>query len=197
VENIINMSTDKKTETKAVDSKPVDPKSVVSAAPPEDFTPLSSNALIYKPESCNSHAVKGFLLGRVEMPPVGGEREWAAYVLRATAPGIAEDREGNILAFKAGDEIRVPETHVLSSDARFTAIAGSPEWTAEVYLKPTTKISIGGGKTLWQYDARMGQPRQRKGDEKMYNLTKIVGGATAAGLPAHNGTAAALPPPPF
>lgn len=184
------------TKTATKDVKPVDPKSIPSAAAPEDFTPLSTNALIYKPDSCNSHAVKGLLLGRVEMPPVGGEREWAAFVFRATAPGIAEDREGNIQAFKTGDEVRVPETHVLASDTRFMAIAGSPEWTAEVYLKPTTKISIGGGKTLWQYDARMGKPRHRTSDEKMYNLTKIPGMAGAPGLPAHaNGASAEVAPP--
>ena len=190
------MSNEAKSKTEA--AKPVDPKSIVSAAAPEDFTPLSTNALMYKPDSCNTHAVKGLLLGRVEMPPVGGEREWGAFVFKATAPGIAEDREGNIQAFKAGDEVRVPETHVLASDTRFMAIANSPEWTAEVYLKPTTKISIGGGKTLWQYDARMGKPRQRSAEEKMYNLTKIPGmGGPAAGLPAQNGAVAALPPPPY
>jgi hypothetical protein len=165
---------------------------------PGDFTPLSTNALIYKPDDCHTHAVQGMLLGRLQMPPVGGEREWDVYVLRATKPTIGVDREGKVHAVKAGDEIRVPVTHVLDSDAKMQAISGSTEWTAEVYLKPTQKISIGGGKTLWQYDARMGKPRVRTPEEKMYNLTKIQGMATAAGqLPASANGQQASPPPPF
>lgn len=192
------MSTDAKKDPKAADVKAVDPKSVASAEAPSDFMPLSTNALIYKPDECHTHAVRGFLLGRIDMPPVGGEREWAAFVIRATAPGIAVDRESNIQAFKAGDEVRVPETHVLASDTKITAIAGSAEWTAEVYLKPTVKIGIGGGKTLWQYDARMGKPRARTAEEKMYNLTKIAGmGGPVPSVGAQNGAAAAALPPPF
>lgn len=166
---------------------------------PEDFMPLSTNALIYKPDDCHTHAVQGFLLSRIQMPPVGGEREWDVFVLRATKPTIGVDREGKVHAVKPGDEIRVPVTHVLDSDAKITAISGSTDWTAEVYLKPTQKIAIGGGKNLWQYDARMGKPRARTAEEKMYNLTKIQGmaGASAGQLPAGNGQATAAPSPPF
>jgi hypothetical protein len=185
------MSDAKKPESKTNDTAMPQPFEA-----PADFTPLSTNALIYKPDECHTHAVQGFLLGRLTMPPVGGEREWDVLVLRATKPTIGCDREGKVHTVKAGDEIRIPVTHVLDSDAKLQAISQSTEWTAEVYLKPITKISIGGGKTLWQYDARMGKPRQRSTEEKMYNLTKLPGMGTAVAGQLGNGQAAS-PPPPF
>ena len=156
------------------------------AEPGDGFIPLSSNRLIYKPDLCGTHPVRGFLLARLEMPPVGGDRDWAGYVVRLTAPTVGVDREGNKQPLQRGEEILIPETHVLASDPKIQVIAKSPDYTAEIWLKPSRKMKIGGGQELWLYDARMSKPRKRDDEEKMFNLGAAIG---APQLPASNGQA--------
>jgi len=183
----------------ATDTKPTPTDTKLPApitAPVGDgFVPLASNRLIYKAEQCHTHALQGFLLARLEMPPVGGEREWGAYVIRATQPSIALDREGKVHPVKAGDEVLLPATHVLDSDPKIQVVAKSPEWTAEVFIKPSGKISIGGGQTLWQYQSSMKPPRKRDREEAMFNLTSAIGGNPQ--VAGQNGQAALAAAPPF
>lgn len=190
-----NDAASKKNEPKNETTKPGELPAPFEA--PAEFVSLSTNALVYKPDLCKTHPVQGYLLGRVMMPPVGGDREWECLVLRTTKPTIGCDRDDNVLPVKAGDEIRIPVTHQLQQDAKIAGIAGSTHWTAELFLKPKEKISIGGGKTMWTYDARMSpKVRERTQEEKMYNLDRVQGMA-AGQLPAANGAATASPPPPF
>jgi hypothetical protein len=64
---------------------------------------------------------------------------------------VGLDREAKVHAVKPGDEVLLPVTHVLDSDLKLEVVSKSAELTAELYVKPTQKISIGGGQILWQY----------------------------------------------
>lgn len=161
----------------------------------KDIMYLATNVPVYRPDHCSEYGIQGWLLGVHEMPPVGGEREWKCFVFRATHPTIGMDRDGKKIAVMVGEEVWLPVTHVLENDPILKAIANHPTKTQEVFIKPTKKIAIGGGQTLWQFQsAVIGDIRNRTDHEKLLVAqTAAANPQLAAG--AANGAGAAIPPP--
>ncbi len=165
----------------------------LSAPVGKDIMFLATNVPVYRPDHCSDYGIQGWLLGVHEMPPVGGEREWKCFVFRATQPTIGMDRDSKKVPVMPGEEIWVPITHVLEQDPILKAIANHPTKTQEVFLKPTKKVAIGGGQTLWQYQsAVIGDIRGRTDHEKLLVAQTV---AAAPQLAQANGSSAVVPPP--
>lgn len=156
---------------------------------------LATNRLIYKPDTCKDYGIQGVILAMLEMPPVGGEREWDALVIRATQPSVGIDRDGTMKAVQPGDQVLLPTVYSLEHDPVIAKLANNLEWCGEFFFKPKSKVSIGGGKQMWNYQASLiGDPMRRNEEQKLY--VQLPAQSIAGQLGAGNG-ASASPPPPF
>jgi hypothetical protein len=156
---------------------------------------LATNRAIYKHDDCNTHPVQGWILARLQMPAVGGDREWDCLLMRVTQPTIGKNREGDTVAVNPGDQILIPTNYTLDHDPVIARLADHPELIGQFYFKPLKKIPIGGGKTMWTFDAKLiGEPRKRSEEQRLYLALP-----PAAALPQFggNGATANSPPPPF
>lgn len=152
---------------------------------------LSTDRAVYSHDECHTHGVQGFILARLEMPPVGGSRPWNALLIKTTQPTIGLDRAGKKIAVAAGEQILMPTTYSLDHDPVIAKLADNPDWVGEFFLLPKEKIDIGGGKSMWTFKAQLiGDAARRTQEQKLY-----LAPTAPAQLPA-NGQAAA-PPPPF
>lgn len=160
-------------------------------APPPDWLTFDSNRLIFKPDLCHEHAVRGYVLDYQEMPPVD-DRAWAVYIIKLTHATVGCDRDDNIFAANAGDEIMVPEVYSLQNCPALRALAQNPNETCEVYLKAVDKEKIGGGRTLWRYKISFNPKRQKR--EGALRLFQAATGIDKAVNAAGANPAMAAPP---
>jgi hypothetical protein len=122
---------------------------------PEGAVKSNQNRLLYKPETCNKWPIKGLVHSYQKMPDVGEgdkSREWYVYIIALTQKSVGQNRDGKLMVADVGDEIMVVETYSLQADTRLRDVAENPKWTCEVILKPTDKIKIGGGQTMWEWE---------------------------------------------
>lgn len=152
---------------------------------------LSTDRAVYSHDECHTHGVQGFILARLEMPPVGGSRPWSALLIKCTQPTIGLDREGKKVAVAAGAQLLMPTTYSLDNDPVIAKLADNPDWIGEFFLMPKEKIDIGGGKSMWTFKAQLiGDATKRTQEQKLYAQS------APAQLPA-NGQQNVAPPPPF
>jgi len=113
-----------------------------------EFQTIETDRLMFKADTCHEKPLIGWLIDKVEMPAIKG-RAWDAFVIRVTEPGLAQDRDGEVVETKVGQEVLIPATYVL---AQFMSrAAGHPTLGFKVFIKPKKKIEIGGGQSMWQY----------------------------------------------
>lgn len=133
---------------KIKDENPIDPNTL-----PADFVEIKDSRLLYKPEECGKHPVRGIMLGTMQMNPAKGNenennKEWTALVVKLTAPCVGvESATGEAKPVAVGEEILVG-----GYDLNSLYKAANNELDAfEVYLVPTNILAIGGGREMWQY----------------------------------------------
>lgn len=116
---------------------------------PEGFIEVGQDRNQYKPETCGDMPVIGFLLGMIDLPNAGDVGVWSALVVRLTQPVKTVNREDQIVTAKVGDEIIVPATAKLKQ--AFANVANRQDLAFQVFIQPTHKQKLDGGKTMWVY----------------------------------------------
>jgi hypothetical protein len=149
-----DMSTDTKNSTVAAKAVPQEK---------DRFVEVAVDRTMYKPDTCKSTPLVGYLINKIPMPPIKG-RNWSAFVIRTTAPVQTEDRDGNVNTVPEGSEVLIPATYALEQSISRAATAAV---VFEVRITPTKKVDIGGGQSMWQYrvgaDPTSGVPRNKFG----------------------------------
>jgi hypothetical protein len=143
------------------------------------FTKIETERYMYNPDKTRESGktlrpLIGYLLNHNPMPPMD-DRDWEAYVISTTAPTWGLNREKEIVDVPAGREMLIPATHQLT---QFLLKAAShPESVFEMYIMPSKKIDIGGGKKMWTYelgyDKKSFKPRKEFGPSAMLGAPQL------------------------
>jgi hypothetical protein len=172
--------------TTAPDTKnaPTDEEIRAAAIAKDDaeFVKIITQRYMYNAEKCLTTPLVGYLLNRLPMPPIKN-RAWEAFLIRATRPTTAVDRDGNVVTVNTGEEILIPATFTLASV--MGKASTNADFCYEVRIKPTKKIDIGGNQEMWEYDlAAKPNPRKRAS----FGLAAVLG--SYAALPSGAGEGA-------
>lgn len=122
------------------------------------FTKVVTDRPMYRVESCKELPLVGRLLGLAAMPEVevsqkdrenGRTGAWNAYVILTTEPTMACP-VGSKVAEKtpAGTQVLIGESAKLAELRKHL----HPDKIFEVSIKPTEKINLTGGKSMWLFD---------------------------------------------
>lgn len=145
-----------------------------------EFVKIITQRYMYNAEQCKEYPLVGHLLNRLPMPPIKN-RAWDAFLIRATRPTKAVDRDGNLVDISIGEEVLIPATFTLASV--MSKAATNADSCYEVRIQPTKKIDIGGGQEMWEYSlAAKPNPRPRRS----FGLAAVLG-ANLPQLPAAEG----------
>lgn len=130
-----------------------DPSAKPAQGASERFKKLGEDRYMFNPNKGCSGSLVGFLLALIPMPPIerGKEmKDWDCFVIRTTEPCKALDREGQVIDVEPGRDVLTPATFKLAEV--FSRAAMHPKACFEVYIRPTKKIDIGSGQTMWLYE---------------------------------------------
>ncbi len=159
---------DTKTDSKNAPTD-ADIRAAAIAKDDAEFVKIVTQRYMYNAEACKEFALCGFLLNRLPMPPIKN-RNWDAFLIRATRPTKAVDRDGNVVDVGVGEEVLIPATFTLASI--MSKAATNADACYEVKIQPTKKIDIGGGQEMWEYDlAAKPNPRKRAS----FGLAAVLG----------------------
>lgn len=143
-----------------------------------EFVKIITQRYMYNADKCKDFPLVGYLLNRLPMPPIKN-RNWDAFLIRATRPTKAVDRDGNVVDVNTNEEILIPATFTLASV--MGKASTNVDFCYEVKIQPTKKVDIGGNQEMWEYDlAAKPNPRKRAS----FGLAAVLG--TYAALPAGN-----------
>lgn len=169
------------------------------AADDKEFRKIATQRFMYQADKCKETPLVGFLLNMMAMPPImrkndQGElvpRNWDAFLIKATRPVLASDRDKVVAMREPGSEILIPATFEL---AQFiTKAASAPGMVFELKIQPSKKIDIGHGQQLWLYDlAAKPNPLPRR----QFGIAAIIAPRqlpAQAGTSDEDGTAGSLP----
>jgi hypothetical protein len=165
---------------------------------------LQDHRPMYLPDECEKMAIRGYLLGTMEMNPSNKNKKenisieeqfWVALVLQLTAPCKLRSPEGDIRTYEANTQCLIGGADQASLYGR----ADHPTIAFEVELKPIRQLALGGGRKMWLFEKRV-NPITR--DRVKHALEFFEGRAITTftdssnghqSLPANNSAHPALP----
>jgi hypothetical protein len=123
------------------------------------FSRIETERFIYSPAeaAANGNApLVGYLLNRLEMPPIQmkkdeAPRPWSCFLVKITEPAMVLDREKDPILAKKGSEVLIPATYQLAQ--HFQRPSQDPAQCWEIIVEPNKKVEIGkGGQSLWLFN---------------------------------------------
>jgi hypothetical protein len=151
---------------------------------PEGFTEVGADRFMYNPNKGCTGSLQGYLLGKLEMPPIQRGKEppapWECLLVRTTKPCQGIDRDQKVVDVPVGSDVLTPATFKL--DDAFSRAAADPAFCWEVFIAPKKKTEIGHGQTMWLY--ALGANKNTKKARNDFGVAALLPGADAAGVKA-------------
>lgn len=126
----------------------------------ERFKKIETERYMYSPNGGCLDPLVGYLINLIAMPPIK-DRDWNAFVIRTTEETKVLDRDKKLITAPKGSEVLIPATYQLVQILEKASL--QPDRVYEVFIKPSKKIPVGGGQTMWTFElgADMAKPLPR------------------------------------
>lgn len=135
----------------------------------ESWVSINLNRPVYKGDRGKGAPIRGHWLGVQNMPPAGG-RAWQAFIVRLTQDcPSCQDRKGNSVIARAGDEILVAANHQLLQV--MGTLCRDPKRVVEAEVTPKGTVKTNAGQMV-EWDFRINpQPILRSAEDRLIAMS--------------------------